>query len=192
MNGNGAICINNSLRIVGCALDTQDRSSNLIRVINALFGRRRVEYLAARYFVYQDIAAIGVIDALEVGHKRGGTHFVVLEDIIQEDDNGSVSVELARNLAILGVVFVNEGQSCSILIGCVTDGWRREHLPCCSVEEVDPLGAIKFICRKYDLVGKLSFALEVNLGPVGGAHVQLLRAIDPTQDIATVCPDLYL
>jgi hypothetical protein len=95
INDNGAIYINNSLYTGGRVLDTQDRSSNLIRVIHAFFGRRRIEYFAARFFVHLDIAAIGVINALEVRRKRGGAHFVVLEGTIQEDDNSSVSVDLA-------------------------------------------------------------------------------------------------
>lgn len=51
INDNRAICINNSLRARVNVLDTQDRSSYIIRAIQAFFGRRRVEYLSARNLV---------------------------------------------------------------------------------------------------------------------------------------------
>ena len=142
INDNGAIYINNSLYTGGRVLDTQDRSSNLIRVIHAFLGRRRVEYSAARFFIHLYIAAIGVINALEVRRKRGGTHFVVLEGTIQEDDNSSVSVDLTIKHPILGIEVVNVLKSGSILIFGVADGGRRGDVPGGSVEEEDCQGAI--------------------------------------------------
>lgn len=137
INDNGSININNSLCARGRVLDTQDRSSNFIRVIHAFFGRRREEYFAARFFVHLDIAAISVINALEVRRIRGGTHFVVLEGTIQEDDNSSVSVDLAIKHPILGIEVVNVLKSGSILIFGVADGGRRGDVPGGSVEEED-------------------------------------------------------
>ena len=129
INDNGAIYINNSLRASGRVLDTQHSSSDLICVIHSFFGRRRVEYPAARFFGYLEIAAIGVINALEVRRKRGGTHFVVLEGTIQEDDNSSVSVDLPIKHPILGIEVVNILKSGSILIFGVADGGKRGDVP---------------------------------------------------------------
>jgi len=128
LNDNGAIYINNSLCAGGRVLDTQDRSSYLKCVIHSFFGTRRIEYFAAR-FVHLEIAAIGVINALEVRRKRGGAHFVVLEDTFPEDGNSSISVYLARYPHINGIKGVYELKSCSILIVGVTDGERRGDVP---------------------------------------------------------------
>jgi hypothetical protein len=90
-----------------------------------------------KIFVHLDIAAIGVINALEVRHKRGGTHFVVLEVTIQEDDNSSVSVDLAIKHPVLGIEVVNVLKSGSILIFGVSGGGRRGDVPGGPVEEED-------------------------------------------------------
>jgi len=135
LNDNGAIYINNSLLASCNVLNTQDSSSDLIRIIHAFFWRRRVEYLAARFLVQQDITLICIINALEVGDKRGWPYFVVLEGIVQEDDNSSISEDLALNHPIIGLCDVNIGNSCSILIVGVIERERRVDLPDGSVEE---------------------------------------------------------
>jgi len=68
-----------------------------------------------------------------------------LEGEVQEDDNSSISEDLASKISIIGLVGVNIRKSGSILIISVFVGERRGDVPLGSVEEVYCLGAILLV-----------------------------------------------
>ncbi len=128
------------------------------------------KYLAARFFIDQNIAAICEVDSLKVRGEVAGSHLIVPKDIVLIKSHSTIDEDNFLDIGLIQLVIILEKGSSCILVGCIRARGRRENISLSPIQEAYLLRAVAEFFNIFHLFSELCSLIEENLRPISASH----------------------